>query len=348
MKPIKVMVTGAGSGVGQGIIKALRSSGLNLHLITADISLGAQGLYRGDSSTLIPKLEEPDAFERFLPILQRHRPDVVMVGSEFETPFFARRRKDLEELAETHVCSASEEAVTLANDKWSTVCFLKQHGLPHAHAVLSEDGTPPLEKIRDEIGYPCMLKTRTGTSNRHVHVIRSEEEMLLLWPTVPNPMAQQLIAEPSARLNNEYTCSVFRCADGSLLGPFTARRTLRAGNSWMVEVDAFSFLFPTLLDIGKCLQFPGSLNIQLMHTPNGPVPFEFNMRFSGTTAVRAHFGFNEPAMYIRNHVLGERLEQPTIRKGTALRYLEEVFVDGLVMDDMDEENIPKGYVRPWF
>ena len=348
MNTVKVMVTGAGSGVGQGIIKSLHVSGLKLHIIAADINLGGQGLYRCDSAVLIPKLEEPGAMDRFLPILKRHQPDVVLVGSEFETSFFARNRRELELLASTHICSAPEEAVTLANDKWLTVAFLKKHGLPHAHAVLGENGHPPVQKVKDEIGYPCILKTRTGTSNRHVHIIRSEDQLLQVWPTVPNPMVQQLIAEPSSMLGDEYTCSVFRCSDGTLIGPFTARRTLRGGNSWLVEVDAFTSIFPTLLEVGKCLNFPGSLNIQLMQTAKGAVPFELNMRFSGTTAVRAHFGFNEPEMYIRNYILGQPLKQPEIRRGMALRYLEEVFVDNVLMEDIGADSIPKGYVRPWF
>ena len=39
MSKIRVMVTGSGSGVGQGIMKALRLSKLQLTLIAADISI---------------------------------------------------------------------------------------------------------------------------------------------------------------------------------------------------------------------------------------------------------------------------------------------------------------------
>jgi carbamoyl-phosphate synthase large subunit len=68
--------------------------------------------------------------------------------------------------------------------------------------------------------------------------------------------------------------------------------------------------------------------------PEGPVPFEFNPRFSGTTAMRAHFGFNEPAMLIRSYLLGEDVPEPEQRKGLAFRYLDEVFVDGASAADI--------------
>ena len=131
------------------------------------------------------------------------------------------------------------------------------------------------------------------------------------------------------------------------MGPFTARRTLRGGNSWLIEVDRFRQFDRLLLDIGHLLPGVGSLNVQLRDGPRGPIPFEVNARFSGTTAVRAHFGFNEPEMFLKTWVLGEPCPEPAIRKGIAMRYLEEVFIDGVAARDL-REPLPRGDVRPWF
>jgi carbamoyl-phosphate synthase large subunit len=51
------MVTGAGSGVGQGIIKALRLSKRHLNLIAADITPLNSALFRADEALLMPKVE---------------------------------------------------------------------------------------------------------------------------------------------------------------------------------------------------------------------------------------------------------------------------------------------------
>ncbi len=160
-------------------------------------------------------------------------------------------------------------------------------------------------------------------------------------------MLQRPLDMPTSRLQNEYTCSVFKCADGSLLGPFTARRTLRGGSSWVVEVAEFRELHPLMLEIGRKLDIMGSMNVQMIVGNSGPVPIEFNARFSGTTAVRAHYGFNEPEMILQDYLLKERLQAPRIRQGIAFRYLEEVFVEGMRADDL-QEPLPKGIVRPWF
>ena len=102
-----------------------------------------------------------------------------------------------------------------------------------------------------------------------------------------------------------------------------------------------------LLKIGELLPITASLNVQLMMGKNGPVPFEFNARFSGTTAVRSYFGFNEPAMAIRHYHLGEKLENPDIREGLALRYLEEVFLDDASLGTGDLLH-SKGVLMRWF
>ena len=115
-----------------------------------------------------------------------------------------------------------------------------------------------------------------------------------------------------------------------------------------MEVDELTELQPLLLEIGRKLSFRGPLNIQLMKGKNGPVPFELNCRFSGTTAIRANFGFNEPEMAIRHFYLNETLPPNKIRKGMAFRYSEEVFLNGVTADDLKKRPLPAGEVRPWF
>ena len=77
------------------------------------------------------------------------------------------------------------------------------------------------------------------------------------------------------------------------------------------------------------------------------IPFEINARFSGTTAVRSHFGFNEPCMALQSYYYKEKLKQPVIKKGMAFRYHEEVFIDEKNIDNLEPGKI-KGLVKKWF
>jgi len=338
-------VTGAGSGVGQGIIKALRISGLPVRVVAADIAPMNAALFRADEAFLIPRVEHEGALERILDLLQQHRCDVVMIGSEFDLEFFSSHKATIESQTGAIVIVAPPESVAIANNKWLTAEFLRKAQQPSAEACLPKNCEDAVH-IAEKWGFPIVLKTRRGTSSRHVHIVRDAKNLKKLFPETPSPMIQRAIDIPSHELRSEYTCSVFKTSDGMMIGPFTARRTVKRGTSWHIEVAPFEVLNAPLLSIANALEFAGSLNIQLMLTEAGAVPFELNCRFSGTTAVRAHFGFNEPEMALRSFFYKEAVPAPVIRAGVAMRYYEEVFIENVNAGNL---SLPKrGVVNPWF
>ena len=96
MDAIRVAVTGAGSIVGQGIIKALRMTDLPVHLIATDIAPLNSALYRVDEGLLLPPVEAEGALETILERLDRVGVDVIMIGSEFDLAFFSSHRAAIE------------------------------------------------------------------------------------------------------------------------------------------------------------------------------------------------------------------------------------------------------------
>jgi len=345
-KSCRVLVTGAGSGVGQGIVKALRISDLPVTIVSADISPMNAGLYRTEEALIIPKVECPGALGKIIELLKENQIQVVMIGSEFDLEFFSKNQNTIQKESGARVIVSPPRTVAIADDKWLTAEFLRENNLPYAESAIPCDIESALV-VACKWGFPVILKDRKGTSSRHVYIIECENELQELWSVTPNPMLQKMVDVPSSELNNEYTCSVFKTNSGEILGPFHARRTLRGGTSWQVEVRNFPELNDLLLGIGAKLCFEGSLNIQLMIGPFGPIPFEFNARFSGTTAVRAHFGFNEPALALQSFYYGDNPEPPVIREGVAMRYHEEVFVENVSASDLTP-NVNTGRVRSWF
>lgn len=329
------MVTGAGSMVGQGIIKSLRLSQLSLTLIAADNAPLYAGLYRSDEAVLIPRTEVDGAYEEIVSILNQKQIDILMIGSEFDLSFFAEHKDALENETNTLIVVSNADTVRIANDKWLMVQFLKNLGLPHPLSFLCDDVEQGLSKA-DELGYPFIIKPRHGTSARNVHIINHSQDLKNFFHQVESPILQKMIKPPKNELDCEFTCSLFKAADGEIVGPFNSRRILKNGSSWVTEVKPFEFLNTLLLNIGTQLDFMGSFNIQLMNTEDGPVPFEFNARSSGTTAIRSYFGFNEPEMTILSYYLGKKIPSPKINDGYCLRYVEELF---LPADFLEESKI---------
>ena len=340
-----MLVTGAGSGVGQGIIKALRISKLPITIVGSDIALMNAALYRADEALLIPKVEYHESLGIFIDLFKENDIHVVMIGSEFEVKFFSENKKYIETVTNTKVIVAPSRTVEIADDKWLTVEFLKEHGLPYPETIVPLNLEHALEAAGN-LGYPLMLKARQGTSSRHVYLVQNATELKKLFSITPLPLLQKVIQLPSSALGHEYTCSVFKRSNQEMIGPFTARRTVRSGTSWHIEVAPYGELYEVLFNIAKNLNYVGSLNIQLMLSNNGPVTFEINARFSGTTAVRAKFGFNEPEMVLRDIFYGQEVHQPVIETGIAIRYNEEVFIEGVSVEDLSISS--KGVVNSWF
>lgn len=346
MKPIRAIVTGGGSIVGQGIIKALRHSRLPLRIICTDIAALNAGILRADEAAVLPPVERAGALADWLAAIRKLRADVLMIGSEYDLAFFAEHRPAIEAQTGCKVIASSPEAVAIADDKVATAEFLRANGMLHAR-TLAPASLAEATKWVEEIGYPFVLKPRSGTSARHVHVIRDRESLDYWFPRTPQPMLQEFLREIAESIGGEFTCSTFRCADGTLLGPFVSRRTLRSGSSWMVEITDSPAVSRLMLAIGRMLPSVGSLNVQLMLTERGPVPFEFNARFSGTTPIRAYFGFNEPEMAIRSYVLNEHLTAPEIRHGFCMRYVEEIMLEDIPANAVPS-TLPAGVINRWF
>lgn len=346
MNPIHVVVTGGGSIVGQGIIKALRHSALPIRVFCTDITALNAGILRADDAVVLPPVEQPGALEAWLPALRRMRADVLMIGSEYDLAFFSKHRDTIEAQAGCKVIASPPETVAIADDKVTTAEFLEAQRLPHARALTPASLREAVTGA-EVLGYPFVLKPRCGTSARHVQVIRDRESLDYWFPRTPRPMLQEFLHEVAESIGGEFTCSTFRCADGALLGPFVSRRTLRGGSSWMVEITDSPAVGELMLAIGRVLPSVGSLNVQLMLTERGPVPFEFNARFSGTTPIRAYFGFNEPEMAIRSYVLNEHLAAPAIRRGFCMRYVEEIMLDDVPANAVPTK-LPAGVINRWF
>ena len=325
---LTVAVTGAGGGVGQSIVKALRMSTLDCRIVAADANPLGAGLYRADVACVLPPANSPIYIEQVIQMCNAERVDALFPGSDPELPVLSRSKAIIEAETGTRVIISSERVIEIGNDKWATARFLAEHGLPHASSVIPEPGEA-LEHFLAEHPFPLVLKPRHGSASRGVFVVHSRTELEALLSRVPEPVLQELLGSPE----EEYTCGLFADADGTLLGVITARRELLTGTTYRAWVADFPDVRQEVERIGKALHPFGPCNVQLRRTPQGPTAFEINPRCSGTTAIRAYYGWNEPEAALRRFVLGEPVEL-SFRPGIALRYWNEVFLDSSLVDEL--------------
>jgi carbamoyl-phosphate synthase large subunit len=133
-------------------------------------------------------------------------------------------------------------------------------------------------------------------------------------------MAQPIVG----RDDEEFTTSAFCDGQGGLFACMTLRRKLsRDGFTDRAEVVDTQPFQDTLQQVCKHLRPHGPTNFQFRQTDDGPKLLEINPRISSSTSIRVAFGYNESAMAVDYFLNGRRPTQPTIRRGRAIRYIDE-------------------------
>ena len=342
---MKVAVTGVGGGVGQSVMKALYLSVLPVEVYAIDVQPFSAGLFRAPNAVVLPRPELPGALDQWEPWLKEQGIEALIPGSDHDLPALASVKEDWAARSVCRVLISDVELVNTGSDKALTCQVLEAHGLPFPKSKWGSS-VDDAAIWAAEIGFPVMLKPRDGFASRHVHQIKNEEELRFFFPRTPNPIVQEYLSRNGEV--EEFTCAVFVDRDGEPIGTFMARRDLSAGATYRAEINVWPEIHELLLAIGRALRPTGPLNVQLRLTERGPVPFELNVRCSGTSAIRAYYGYNEAEMLLEHYVSGKPLSAPTVRSGYVLRYWNEIFLEnvGRAQLEVGPQNL-QGKVLPW-
>jgi carbamoyl-phosphate synthase large subunit len=316
-KLIKVLVTGAGSLLGQGIIRSLINSKLKIHLTAVDPDPLAVGLYWADSKYLIPMVNDREYFGKLKDILRLSEPDVVLVGTDVELPIFAKYKELLEKEFNTRIIVSSSRVIDIANDKYLTYKYLKEAGFAYPETVLPEN----IELLLSNHAFPFIVKPRIGARSIGVYKANDIDQLHQLLQSDSNVVIQECVGSSQ----EEYTASALTF-DGKCYGSIVMRRELRDGNTYKSYVEQNEVFNREIQTIAADLSAFGPANFQFRLDGSTIKIFEINARFSGTTPLRALAGFNEVEMCIRKILFDEQITQPQIETMTILRYWSEYIV----------------------
>ena len=215
--------------------------------------------------------------------------------------------------------ASAPDKLEIGRDKFLTCRWLEDNAFPAPACRLAhEAGSLP-----EECGHPLIAKPRFGKGSNGVFLIENQED-LRRAADAGGYVVQEYIGDAE----HEYTVGCYRGLDGFIPPPIIMRRTLKNGTSWKVEVVEDSAIQSLSRQICDAFQPDGPLNIQLRVNKRGvPVPFELNVRFSGTTPMRAQFGFCDVKAMLLESVLRRNIEGSfSVRRGKAFRYVNELYV----------------------
>ncbi len=319
MNEIRVLILGMSGNVSQGILKAIRNSGLNCYIVGACVISDTEGLYLCDKAYTSPYAISKEFIPWLFDLCVSEKIKIVFSGVEEVIDVISPVRENL--LHETGAIfrASSPDKLEIGRDKLLTCRWLESHAFPAPACRLSGEANNLLEQYQ----YPLIAKPRRGKGSNGVFMVKNEEDLKKAMET-----SDYVVQEYIGNAEHEYTVGCYQSLNGFIPEPIIMHRTLKDGTSWKIEVVTDSAIRKLSEQICAAFQPDGPLNIQLRLDKNGiPVPFELNVRFTGTTPMRAQFGFCDVKAMLLESVLHQSIEGIfSIQHGRAFRYINELYV----------------------
>lgn len=336
-KYVRVLVLGAGGNVSQGIIKALRNTHLPLKIIGACIWEYSKGLYMCDEGVICPYAADEKFVTWVIDFCNENDIDIIFTGVEENIIQLAKREKLIKEKTKAIFISSSYDKLLIGQDKYLTCKFLKESGCNFPKYQLWR-GVDSSKDFARTVGYPIIAKPRNGKSSQGILTLKSEKDIEKYYK-LDNYILEQYIGDAES----EYTVGCYVDKNGVLQKLLPMRRKLSNGTTVWAKVIENQTIEDECTRICKAFKPKGPLNVQLRLDKDGkPVCFEMNVRFSGTTAIRSHFGFQDVKAMILEYIYDENIKNCfNLKSGEVYRFDEELYLVNGTTDKMRKNGFIK-------
>jgi len=336
LKPITVLLTGAGAPGTGALVRALRENGeREVRIVGVDMSERSVGRHLCDAFHLVSPSDDPSFTPSLLELVRKEGVDVVLPQTSYDLPALAEVRE-----AFPVVLVSSAETVRRSNDKAETYSLLRGLGLPapdfrRAHGRLAVEGAAA------ELGYPerdVAVKPIFSSGSRGFRILSAgadrHAQLLTNRPGVAESLRLEELVEllgddETELLVMELAVGGERTIDGIadghrvVLGHPKTREAMRAGLAMYFVTLADDTLMELAGRIVSALEIEHFFNIQLV----GEHVIEVNPRIS---TIVYQEDLNIPYLGVKR-ALGEISDEELasyatrVRPGrTALRYFDQL------------------------
>lgn len=278
MKPINILLLGAGGDIGQSIYKILSEIKWIQKTVGTDINTNSASNLLFDKFYRVPKCNDLEYMGKIHQIIDDENISLILPVSEPEIRFFFKNT--IESINNIPLILANSLSLSIGLDKLKTIEFLHENNLPY----------PKTQKQNAnlDLDYPIIAKSNIGSGSKSI--IKIEDELDLNYTTrkFPHHILQEYLPEDEG----EYTCGLF-CSSKGEIRYIVFKRDLLSGFSVFGEVVENESINKLLIKLANALNLKGSINIQLRLLDGKPNVFEINPRFSSTVRFRDLFGFRD-------------------------------------------------------
>jgi len=355
MRKLTILLLGMGGNVSQGILKAIRNYGfakeqVEVKIVGACISAASAGLYMCDKACLSPYASDSGFVDWVIEVCNREQVDMILTGVEENIIALQAEKDKLQGQTKALFVASPLDMLQIGQDKFATCEWLKRNGCAYPEYCRFED-KEAVRQLVQKVGFPLIAKPCHGKGSGGLYYLENRASLEALRVS-ESYVLQECVGDSE----KEYTVGCYCDKEGKLREMIIMHRRLEHGSSVAVEVVHDESIKSEAEKICQAFQPSGPLNIQMRKDDSGrAVCFELNVRFSGTTPMRSHFGYQDVAAMIKEYCLGEEIgECFKVHDGVAYRYTNEFYLQnnaeavlrtGTRMLDMVPFNLEEAHIR---
>lgn len=328
---ITALVTGIGGTRSIAVMNALRKSGESVRIIGTDANYFNAGSFQCDASYIVPLVSDPAYLPELESIIRDEKIDIIFATVEKEVLCLSKNKQYLEKTYGVAIIVPDEAILEICFDKYKTQEFLLKNGFSAIPCIYG-DNRAAIESFVQENGLPIIRKPVFGYGSKGLSVISNADEVSEI-ELDKDYVLQKFIENSDTETYyntslNEYTAEIFINDDYSVAGGIIIKRALRAGETVAGYLVKNQRVIDNLSRVAEELRIKGPCNFQYRVSDGEIYIFEINPLFSGTTLVRANFGFNSVNLALQSFVKKNHttISQDELKEQYFLRYLSEIYI----------------------
>lgn len=264
--------------------------GLQGKVIGADMTLSAPGLAGCDKGYRVPAVDSPDYINELLSICQKEAVDALISLNDLELPVLARAKPKFEAHG-VKVIVSSEDVIETCGDKWATVLFAKQMGIPAPQTFLTTERT--IEAISSqELNFPLIIKPRWGSASIGLYIVHTIQELEESYAACKRAIANSFLAQLATDerdvliqemiVGSEFGVDVFNDLTTKYRGSVLKKKvSMRAGETDKAQTVQSVKLASYADRVGEGLKHIGNLDCDFLERDGEFYLLEMNPRFGG-------------------------------------------------------------------
>ena len=268
----RIVITGVGGPAGKNVAQLLRERG---HTVIGtdmcDVSLSGIKFFP------VPPANAPDFVDRLYCITMEQAAELLIPTVTEELPIVAAARERWKNIP---VVISSYQAVSTANDKYLTCCYLSSQGMSVPRYVLPSE-IKSCSDVSKKVGWPCLSKPRVGRGGRGVTVYFEQD-----WPLIANLDDSYILQEFAS--GTDYCPNLYLNKQGDVIVEVMEKTVLKegiVGNALEVKRNSAPDIASLAVAAAKSLNFHGPVDVDIRRLANGrPVVLEINARFGANVA----------------------------------------------------------------